>query len=583
MNTTRREVLMFAGGSAVGVMFTPAPWRVITDTALWSENWPGIPAPPRGEIRARFTNCALCTAGCAVRARCAGDQPVELSGVAGHPLSHGALCPFGIVGHHLPYLPGRVKEGPVKEAAAAVADAIAKCGAAEVVATLDLRPGRTVSWTYRRAMAAVKNGDYVTPHYDGAVAVDLSQARTVVSFGVPVLDGWGTPGNVNAARAGFRLIQIDPVESRTGSMADRWLRVRPRSDDALAQALAGEIAHAAAAEATGLAVAEIDALAQEIEQNGPVLVLGSSRLASTGGTVIARRETPVPETWEKAAPPSDLASLPDRSIRVLLIDESAPGEYVPWNAIERKLVADNPVVVAFTCSRGGYARHANYVLPVGVYPEVADDIPPAIDSVAATFRIAAPLVSPPASVVRPEAFVASVVGLAIGDTLRERADAIHKAGRGTLFTYADAKSQALKDVTADNFWKALNAGGCWIDEPDGRAPAARLTFPAAEQRQAEEAELPLAVVPAHEPMAGSPLLSKVYQESNLRLAPGRVALNPACGLEDGTQAVLETLIGKCQVAVTLDAGIPPGVVQVSGSPALLDLCAAGARAKVVRS
>jgi hypothetical protein len=75
----------------------------------------------------------------------------------------------------------------------------------------------------------------------------------------------------------------------------------------------------------------------------------------------------------------------------------------------------------------------------------------------------------------------------------------------------------------------------------------------------------------------------VYQESNLRLAPNRVALNPSCGLEDGTQAVFETLLGKCRVGVTLDAGIPPGVVQATASPAMLDLCAAGSRAKVVRA
>jgi hypothetical protein len=52
---------------------------------------------------------------------------------------------------------------------------------------------------------------------------------------------------------------------------------------------------------------------------------------------------------------------------------------------------------------------------------------------------------------------------------------------------------------------------------------------------------------------------------------------------DGTQAVFETLLGKCPVGVTLDAGVPPGLVHVSVSPALLDLCADGARAKVVRA
>jgi hypothetical protein len=583
MNTTRRDILMFAGGSAVGVLFTPAPWRLLTDTALWSENWPGIPAPPRGEIRTRYTNCTLCPAGCAVRARCAGDQPVALAGVSGHPLSRGTLCPFGLVGHHLPYLPARVRQGPVAEATAAVADGIARCGPAEYVVTLDPRPARTVSWTYRRAMAAIRNGRYVTAAGDSSVAVDLAKARTVISFGVPVLDGWGTPGNVNSARSGFRLIQVEAVESRTASMADRWLRVRPGSEDALAQALAGRMAHAVAAEATGLAEAEIAALAAELEQDGPVLVLGSADFESTGRTVVARRETPVPAEWRKAAPVADLASLPDGSVRVLLIDESVPGEYLPWRTIEKKLVAEKPVVVALACSREGYGRHAQYALPVGVYPESADDIPPAVDSVAATFRMATPLVTPPAGMVKPEEFVAGAAGLKIGDTLRERADAIHKAGRGTLFTYGDAKTSAIKDVSADDFWKALNAGGCWIDTPDERAPAARVAAVAAQSRPVEEADLPLAVVLSRELSPASPLLSKLYQESNLRLAPNRVALHPSCGLEDGARAVLRTVLGGCPVGVTLDAGVPPGVVQVSASPAILDLCGAGARAKVVRS
>jgi len=38
--------------------------------------------------------------------------------------------------------------------------------------------------------------------------------------------------------------------------------------------------------------------------------------------------------------------------------------------------------------------------------------------------------------------------------LRERADAILKAGRGTLFTYADAKSTPVKELKPEDFWKA---------------------------------------------------------------------------------------------------------------------------------
>ncbi len=151
MKPLRRDIFKFAGGAVAGAFFTPAPWRLITDTALWSENWPGIPRPARGEIRAKFTNCSLCPAGCAVRARCVGEQPVSLAGV------RGGLCPFGLTGHHLPYHPARLRQGPIEEATHAVAQR-----AAGAIAVLDLNPGRTASWTYRRSMAAIK-GLYLAP------------------------------------------------------------------------------------------------------------------------------------------------------------------------------------------------------------------------------------------------------------------------------------------------------------------------------------------------------------------------------------------------------------------------------------
>ena len=94
----RRDIFKFAGGAVAGALFTPAPWRLITDTALWSENWPGVPRPARGEIRAKFTNCALCPAGCAVRARCVGDQPVSLAGVGGGFLDGSLFETRGVIG-----------------------------------------------------------------------------------------------------------------------------------------------------------------------------------------------------------------------------------------------------------------------------------------------------------------------------------------------------------------------------------------------------------------------------------------------------------------------------------------------------
>ena len=271
-------------------MFTPVPWRLITDTALLSENWPGVPRPLRGEVSARYTNCSVCPAGCAVRARCVGGQPVSLAGVEGHPLSRGGLCAFGVAAHQLPYCAGRLTAGPGGSGGGSHrqsggqlqpgrrGDARARSATpAESIAVLDLRPGRTASWTYRRAMGAVRNGLYLTAAgpFSGA-AVDLSKARTVLSLGAPVLDGWGTPGNVLAARANFRLIQAEAIESRTASLADLWLRIRPGSASALAMGIAaalkkGSVADGAAA--TGLDRAADYGPGRRVDPHGPALVL----------------------------------------------------------------------------------------------------------------------------------------------------------------------------------------------------------------------------------------------------------------------------------------------------------------------
>src|ERR1035437_3289333 len=401
MKTSRRDIFKFAGGAMAGALFTPAPWRLITDTALWSENWPGIPHPARGEIRSKFTNCALCPAGCAVRARCVGEQPVSLAGV------HGGLCPFGLTAHHLPYHPARLKQGPIEEATAAVAKYAAK-RAADGIAVLDLNPGRTVSWTYRRAMASLK-GLYLAAESQ-PVAYDLSAAKTVLSIGAPLLDGWGTPAQVIAARRNFRLVQAEAVESRTAVLADEWIPIAPGTESAFARSVPA----LAYAKELSLVLGE----APEIPEINRLL-------GAYGKTVFARPEAPVPESWNRsAAPITELADVPDHSIAVLLIDESSAVSYISWRQIERKLVRENPLVVTFAATRGGYARHAQYALPTAIYPEVLDDIAPAVDSIHPVFRISVPLVTPPAGLANPADFVGALAGVPASNSLRDRTDEI---------------------------------------------------------------------------------------------------------------------------------------------------------------
>jgi hypothetical protein len=572
MTNTRRDIFKFAGGAVAGAFLTPAPWRLITDTALWSENWPGIPRPARGEIKSKFTNCALCPAGCAVRARCVGEQPVALAPV------RGGMCPFGLTAHHLPYHPARLKQGPVDEAMAAV-----KARGAEGLAVLDLNPGRTASWTYRRAMAALK-GVYLAPSTP-TVAYDLAAAKVVLSIGVPLLDGWGTPAAVHAARKNIQLIQAEAVESRTAIAADRWIPLAAGMEGAYAREILDAIRGG-----------QNHPVAKDLPKDGSALVLGDAPeiaeinrlLGAYGKTIVAAPEVPVPDAWKKvAAPATLLADVANGSIRTLLIDESAAAGYVAWDEIAPKLMP-GALVVTFAATSGGYARHSKYALPVAVFPEVTGDIPQAIDQSRPALRIAAPLVPAPAGMADPVELVAGLAGIAAADALKERVDAIHKAGEGTRLSYSDGKETPVKELTADDFYKSLLAGGEWANAAAKAIAPAAGKLVTAISAAVDAGSWPLiAVNGATNPKLISPLMTKLYQESGLLLAPNRVALHPAdarpAGLGDGGRATLETRKGRCAVEVTLDASVPRGAVLIGGASGIHDICSAGERAKVVRA
>jgi len=80
-------------------------------------------------------------------------------------------------------------------------------------------------------------------------------------------------------------------------------------------------------------------------------------------------------------------------------------------------------------------------------------------------------------------------------------------------------------------------------------------------------------------------MSKLYQDSDLRLPPNTAALHPdtarASGLQGASRAVLETQYGSCAINVIADSSIPPGMLEVAAGPEVLDICGAYTRAKVV--
>ena len=213
MIPTRRDLFTLGAGVLAGLPFTPIPWKLLDDVSIWSQNWPWVPTPPRGEPGQVFSACTLCAAACPMRVKTVAGKPIAVARVAGHPLSGGSLCALALGAHQLPWHPARLRtcllDGrPARPEAALrrVTEKLNRPGAA--VAFLDARPGRVASRLYAKFITT-RGGRYLVARRAGEGAsrvlarwsnwpeplgIDFENAHTVVSFGVPVFEGAVAPG-----------------------------------------------------------------------------------------------------------------------------------------------------------------------------------------------------------------------------------------------------------------------------------------------------------------------------------------------------------------------------------------------------
>ena len=615
----RRDFLIFGGGAGAGLALSPAPWRLIGDTALWRQNWSWIPRTPRGEISYKPTVCELCPAGCAVRARLAGTQPVSLW-AAPQGGNTAPLCPAGLCGHHLAFHPSRLRttwrEGkpcaanaPVEAAAKAIASAQG------AVAVLDLRPGRTASLLYRKHLAKL-GGHYltVTPTLGSTLqsiaettqgpavpAFDLDNTGVLLSIGTPVLEAWDAPGRMLNPSRKFRLWHAEALESATALAAERWFRIRPNSETAIAAGLVAAIdgdraTLRQAADLTGISESELTAAAHDLLKSNAVAVadthqvLGpparetlravaclNARLGAIGrkGGIIGRYQTPLPKTWGPLAPETSLDGVPDASLHFLFIDDATPGAPLPWKAIASKL-APGAVVVSASWSTNGLARHANYALPAISYLEGLHDVPTPPASASARFALSLPLVEPAAKAIEPVEWFGRLAGdeTKLADRLKERASAIYPGKRGEMHPASGEVVRVSTLKSAEEFWTAAMAGGRWQDDAEA------LTLKAGRTPQPPfrlESAATLEIVPTAWMGADvSPLMTKLWVESSLKPRTQQVFLHPdtarRLALEHGARARITSSCGECSVEVALDAAVQPGVLQMAAGQAWFALC-----------
>jgi anaerobic selenocysteine-containing dehydrogenase len=593
MKTSRRNLLTFAGGAAAALPFTPVPWKLADDISIWTQNWSWTPVPRRGELNARYTTCTLCPAGCGVKARCIGTQPISLAPVAGHPVSCGALCPLAFGAHQLPYHPLRARQilrdgRPVAiETAFAHIAARAKSGRAVV---LEESPGGSASLLYGRLAAGSEKRAYVVPrnHHAAtleaiasaaglparALGFDLDSVRTVLSFGAPLLDGWGTPGRVLALwrEKKLRIIQAEPSLSRTATLADRWLPIRPRSEGALARALAGFISLSEASVATGVPAAVLEEVARELSDNGPAVALsggvgsaqaeaGIAALNATlgmNGVVRRRGELIAAGLFDDVEP---------ASIDLLLIDHGPSGGALSWEAIEPKL-APKATVVSLTPYVAGVAARAHYVIPAPAFLESTQDRLTPWDAAVESYTVAPALLPAMPGCVEAADFIARVFGSqgrTLAKCMDEQFGALHTAKRGEVFDFATAERKPVAEYESpEKLAEAFAQGACWIGDGATQAVRCAATDPGPDPPL--ERGILLVSVPAA--AVAPPLATKLDQESRVRRRNGRAYMHPkTASFRTGDRVRVEAGRSSFAATVELDASVAPGVIEAVSAAA----------------
>lgn len=645
MKLSRRDVLFGLGGSAVGAALTPVPWKLLDDVSIWTQRRAALPLPPRGPVAHRAAACTLCPGACALRVRTVGARPVSVAPAAGHPLGTGA-CAIGLTLHHLAYHPLRLaspmrREGgrlvPVDRdaAVAAVAAAAAECrSAGRSVMVVDRRPGRVVSAAWREWLATLPSGIHASPSGEDATlavlaesagtpfGLDLERTKTIVSFGAPILGGWGRPGRVLAARRGLRVVQVEAWRSPGAALADQWVAIEPGSEGSLALGLAREVAAAAPgrlpAEAlaalapftpdrvgarAGLEPARVAALARTLVEGGPVVVVGGGEpgggplgrdveraiallnvaLGSVGapGGFLARRSLP-----GVSPAPARLEDVAAGSVGLVLLDAADDGRALPWVSVARTLAPD-ALVVSLSPFDAGLASHASLLVPAPAPLEALDETLPAADDAAATWALAPAALSAPEGATDAVTLVqklAAAGGRAVtGDSLEARlearAAALLAAGRGRFLARGERAWTDAAPADASAAWTTLVEGGLWIDGPAPAVAAAAPPLPSpaalAEWAEPSPAGNGLALVAfAARGTAGStpvsPLLTKLYQETELRPSTAVALLHPrtaaSLGVADGQPVAIEGEAGRASAAVRTDPSLPPGRLALAAGP-----------------
>jgi Fe-S-cluster-containing dehydrogenase component len=392
------------------------------------------------------TVCRGCLAGCGVTARSREGRVVKLEGNPDDPIGAGALCARGQAEVQALYSPDRLRGPLVRQGAGLVsitwAAALAQLGAllgklrgadgrvsglrmlsrcepgsAGAVQKSFLSVLNPVLNPAARARVVFEPRDLASLRAANAQlfgkaelpVLDLSRARSVVSFGADFLETWLSP--VEQARTFMaargapdrpRLTWIGPRLAMSGANADEWLRVRPGDELAVALELlrwlvdpANRVAQlapeAAAIRAAlppprlphGISREQIARLGSELSARRPSALLGPGALSSGGGGTALAAAVQLTNfvlgnlgktvllglgsELDAPSPEEDVRALLEQARRgevtALFLHRADPLGKLPASARVEEALRKVPLIVALGERLDATARLAHFVLP----------------------------------------------------------------------------------------------------------------------------------------------------------------------------------------------------------------------------
>ncbi|MEA3428739.1 MAG: molybdopterin-dependent oxidoreductase, partial [Thermodesulfobacteriota bacterium] len=279
MKVCRRSFLSLIIGGAAGTTLSPLPWKLMDDSAIWTQMWPWTPVPEDGEVSHVDSICTLCPGGCGITVRkvrsMIGDRAIKIEGMKGHPVNDGGICVLGLSGLQLLYGPTRVKT-PLKRVGArgegkwekiswdeAIAKVVKKLGELRVkgkshtVACISGTDRGTVAHLLGRFLTVYGSPNfiripsiqdsyelmmYLMQGVQASAGFDVENADFVLSFGSGLIEGWGSPVRMIKANSMWKdqgkVVQIEPRLSNTAAKSDKWIAINPGTEAALALSIA---------------------------------------------------------------------------------------------------------------------------------------------------------------------------------------------------------------------------------------------------------------------------------------------------------------------------------------------------------